>query len=435
MGFLASAGCGLFGLAADGGSCFSWARTLPLHIGYLVSRYPAISHTFILREVLALMSYGIQIDVASINLPDRPVSEMTAEENREAGRTFCVKQTGFLAALAVNAMHLIRHPRRYAEATALVFRLGRGDVSKLTYCLFYLIEAALLAKWMSERQIHHLHVHFATPAATVALFLARLAPIEFSLTVHGPDEFYDVPGYYLAEKIAGAKFVCGIGTYARSQLMKVSAVENWEKFEVAPLGVDPAVFRPRSFRDHPEPFEVLCVGRLVPAKGQHILLQAVAGLLRNGREVLLRFVGDGPDRKSLEQEARLMGFEASIRFEGSVNQDEIRKFYATADVFALASFAEGIPVVLMEAMAMEIPCVTTWITGIPELIRDGIDGLLVAPSDVDGLAMSLALLMDDAGLRRQLGEAGRMRVLGKYCLSNNVAHLAGIFRRRLGEAA
>jgi glycosyltransferase involved in cell wall biosynthesis len=174
------------------------------------------------------------------------------------------------------------------------------------------------------------------------------------------------------------------------------------------------------------------VGRLVPAKGQHVLLAAVARLRASGRNLRLRLVGDGPDRASLQAAARRLSIEDAVIFEGAVNQDRIRDLYAKADVFALASFAEGIPVVLMEAMAMEIPCISTWITGIPELIRDSVDGLLVAPSDAEGLASAIARLMDDPELRARLGAAGRSRVIEKYDLRRNVARLADVFDARLG---
>ena len=180
---------------------------------------------------------------------------------------------------------------------------------------------------------------------------------------------------------------------------------------------------------------MLCVGRLVPAKGQHVLLSAVAQLRKQGRSIVLRFIGDGPDRKSLEAAARRDSLAGAVVFEGPVTQDRIRDFYRTADVFALASFAEGIPVVLMEAMAMEIPCVTTYIAGIPELIRDGVDGLLVMPSDVDALSGAIARLMDDPALRKRIGEAGRCRVMEKYNLGKNTEHLANVFRAQLGAAA
>ncbi|WP_260705485.1 glycosyltransferase [Edaphobacter flagellatus] len=399
-------------------------------MGYLVSKYPAVSHTFILREIAALRSRGFEIEVASINDADDR-SAMTQVEQVEASRTFYVKQAGPWGALKAMAWLALRAPGRLLVGLRTALKLGGADVSRVMLCLFYLAEAALLARWMRRHALVHLHVHFATPAATVALLLARIAPVTFSMMVHGPDEFYDVTSYFLAEKIEAARFVVCISFFAQSQLMKLSPGEQWPKFDVARLGVDCGHFAPRPFRASPEVFEVLCVGRLVPTKGQRILIQAVEQLLQRGRRVQLRFVGDGPDRKNLELMVTERGLAGEIRFEGAMNQDRIRAFYQAADVFALASFAEGIPVVLMEAMAMEIPCVSTGINGIPELIRDGVDGLLVAPSDVEGLAGALARLMDDASLRETLGKAGRQRVQKSYELSANVDRLAEVFRRRL----
>jgi colanic acid/amylovoran biosynthesis glycosyltransferase len=403
-----------------------------VRLGYLISQYPGISHTFILREVLLLARYGIEVVPASINEPDRPPSQLTAEEQSEAARTFYVKRAGPAGAVVALLGCLLGGPGRFFAALSAALRLGGADLGKLAYQVFYFFEAALLARWMRRERLTHLHVHFATPASMVGLLACRLTGATLSITVHGPDEFYDAPGYRLREKIAACSFLCCIGNYARSQLMKLSPPAEWDKFEVAPLGVDPDQFSPRPFRDHPDPFEILCVGRLVPAKGQQILLQAAARLATEGRSILLRFVGNGPDRRGLEEAARTLSIAERVRFEGSVNQDRIREFYSTADVFALASFAEGIPVVLMEAMSMEVPCVTTWITGIPELIRDGQDGLLVAASDAAGLAAALARLQDDSELRYKLGQGGRSRVGLQYNLQRNVARLASVFRRRIG---
>ena len=311
-------------------------------------------------------------------------------------------------------------------------RLGGADISKILYGFFYFMEALLLGRWMGAEGLDHLHVHFATPASTVGLIAAKIFPISFSITVHGPDEFYDVPGYRLPEKIAGASFICTIGNFARSQLMKVSPPPQWTKFEVAPLGVDPEHFAPRPIRREAHSFELICVGRLVPAKGQHVLIAAVSRLLSDGRNLCLRLVGDGPDRQALMEDVAARAMGASVIFEGPVNQARIRSFYQSADLFVLPSFAEGIPVVLMEAMAMEIPVVTTFVNGIPELIRHGIDGWLVAPSDEEGLAAAIAALMDDAELRERLGQAGRRRVIDRYDLERNTRHLAQIYQRRLG---
>ena len=406
-----------------------------IRLAYLVSRYPAISHTFILREVLRLRERGLAIAVASINLPDQPLERLTAVDRAEAGLTYYVKQHGWRGALIAILAALATQPTGFFRGLGFAFKLGGADLKKLTYRLFYFIEALMIGRWMARQGLTHLHVHFATPAATVALIATRIFPITFSMTVHGPDEFYDAPGYNLPEKIAGARFICCIGQYARSQLMKLSQPNHWDRLEITPLGVDPDQFTPRPFRPDPQPFELLCVGRLTPAKGQAILLAAVAQLVREGHEVRLRLVGDGPDRAMLERETTRQGLGERVVFEGAVNQDRIRELYAAADVFVLASFAEGIPVVLMEAMAMTIPCVTTFITGIPELIRDGQDGLLVAPSDVAGLAAAIARLMEDGALRQRLGEAGRVRVCEKYDLHRNIERLATVFRRRLGAGS
>jgi glycosyltransferase involved in cell wall biosynthesis len=261
-----------------------------------------------------------------------------------------------------------------------------------------------------------------------------MVPINLSITVHGPDEFFDVPGHFLPKKVAASRFVACISFFAQSQLMSLTPGREWHKFDVARLGVDCEHFSPRPFRASPECFEVLCVGRLVSTKGQRILIEAVAQLIESGRKIRLRFVGDGPDRKDLEDLVGQKGLISQILFEGSINQDRIQEFYMATDIFALSSFAEGIPVVLMEAMAMEIPCVATSINGVPELIRDGVDGLLVVPSDVNGLSAALMRLMDETKLRESIGKAGRLRVQQNYEISKSADRLADLFRHRLEQA-
>jgi glycosyltransferase involved in cell wall biosynthesis len=169
---------------------------------------------------------------------------------------------------------------------------------------------------------------------------------------------------------------------------------------------------------------------LAPVKAQAILIEAVAKLAGEGRNVLLHLVGGGPDRASLERHVDALGIRANVIFHGFADQQRLNELYSQADIFALASFAEGLPGVLMEAMAMEIPCVSTWITGVPELIRDGIDGILVPPADAGAFAAALATLIDDPELRRRIGSAGRVRILDKFHLEKNARQLASIFKRR-----
>lgn len=405
-----------------------------IRLAYLVSRYPAVSHTFILREVAELRKLGFIIRTASINPPDRPDSGLTEAERAEAEATWFVKPQGVRGALSALLNTALTQPAGLWRGLKLALRLGGAEPKRLAKHLAYLVEAAMIGQWLKREKLSHLHVHFATPAATVGLFAKTVFGVGFSFTVHGPDEFYDAPGYALAEKILGADFVACISHYARSQMMKLSPVSEWPKFEVCRLGVDPERFSPVDRVAEPGRFNVVCVGRLVSAKGQHILLEALAELKARGRHPRLTFVGDGPDRASLESHTQRLGLSDSVQFAGAVNQDAILEFYGQADAFVLPSFAEGLPVVLMEAMAMGIPCVATQIAGVPELIRDGEHGLLVAASDVSGLAGAIERLMDAPDLCRRLAEAGRERVLADYVLRVNAGRLGALFRRRLGFA-
>lgn len=403
----------------------------PPRLAYLISQYPAISHTFILREVLALQERGFAVRVASVNPPDRPPDRLTEAERREAARTWYLKPQGFRGALTALLTALPRRPLALLRGLRTALQLGGTDLKRLLYSLAYWVEAVMIGEWMRREGTQHLHVHFATPAAAVGMLAKVMFPIGFSFTVHGPDELYDVTAYRLAEKIAHADFVLCISHYARSQMMKLAPVAHWSKFEISRLGVDPERFARRPDKPAGDPFELLCVGRLVPAKGQHILLDTLAALIRQGRRVHLTLVGQGPDMASLQAQSARLGLDDAVTLTGAVNQDRILGYYHQADAFVLPSFAEGLPVVLMEAMALGVPCITTHITGVPELIRDGVEGLLVAPSDADGLATAITRLMETPTLGPKLATAGRERVLAEYTLSASIAKLTEILARRL----
>ena len=402
----------------------------PRRIAYLISQYPTLSMIFIIREVVTLIERGFEVEVASINEPDRPDAEMTEVERTESARTYYIKSQGSVAAVRAHVATLIDNPSGYRRGVTTALRFGRFDLRGLVYAFAYLTEALLVGRWMDDNDLDHVHSHLGSQPSTVAVLVAAVFGHGFSMTVHGPDEFYDAERQHLREKVEAADFVVCISDFARSQLAKLSDHEHWHKLVVARLGVDTDQFAPR-----PPPaddgFEVICVGRLTPAKGQHVLLDALRRLLDDGRDVRLRLVGDGVDRASLEAHAAALDLGDHVVFEGAVNQDHIRALYRQASAFCIPSFAEGIPVVLMEAMAMEIPCVTTRITGIPELITDGVDGLLVPASNVDALADALARLIDDPQAARTMGRRGRETVCARYDLDVNVGHLAEIFASRL----
>ena len=402
-----------------------------ISLAYLVSTYPTLSMIFVLREVLALRALGLRIETASVNPPDRTADQMTDDEAAEAMRTYCVKDHGLTGAVNAHLLALLRNFIGYWRGLRLAFRLGALDLKKLSFSLMYFTEALMVGRWMRRQRLAHLHCHLAQQAATVGLYVHTVFGFGFSMTLHGPGEFYDEKGQYLAQKIAAADFIICISNFARSQLMMLSPHIFWNKFIVSRLGVDPQLFSPPPEKTAKEFFDILCVGRLTPAKGQHILIDAVERLTQQGRRVRLRLLGSGPDEASLRKRVAQNRIVDYVIFEGAMNQDRIRTFYAVADLFCLPSFAEGLPVVLMEAMAMGIPCVSTQITGIPELIRNGTDGLLVAPSDLDALVEALAKLMDDAALRERFSRNGRKRILQQYDLRRNVKELARHFAERV----
>ncbi len=395
-------------------------------VAYLVSQYPAVNHTFILREIRELRRIGFDIRVASVRAADRPYEALTPEEQEEQRAAFYIKPVGLAGALAANLRILFSRPIAYASALAYAVRLAKLNPRPALSNIFYLVEAAVFADWMRRHRIEHVHIHFSS---TVGLLARRILPMQMSATIHGPDEFQDPAGFYLRQKIAAFDMLVAISDYGRGQLMRFSESSQWDKLHVVRLGVDPVAYSPRPFRYNPAPFEILCVGRLAPVKGQRVLIAAMDRLLKQGRSVRLRLVGDGPDRESIEQEIVRRGLEGHVIVEGRLNADRVRALYDQTDIFALASFAEGIPVVLMEAMAMEIACVATLITGIPELIRQEVDGLLVRPSSDEELAIAIARLLDDSALRARLGTSARQRVLEHYDLARNVQQLAELLRK------
>jgi glycosyltransferase involved in cell wall biosynthesis len=357
---------------------------------------------------------------------------MSFLEREEVRSTFYITESGIAGALRAQVLTILRRPLSWARALLTAAIMAGPHPLRVFRHLLYFGEAIIFADWMRRERLSHFHTHFSS---TVGLIASRGFSLTMSVTLHGPAEFEEPRAFNLARKVEGAMFVCTISDFGRSQVMLRTPYEQWNKIEVAPLGVDYSLFIPRSARIAQGSFEIVCVGRLAPVKGQRVLIAAVARLVDRGYPVVLRLVGDGPDRAALEAQAVAVGIGANVIFEGFQTEQRVIQILEKADLFALASFAEGVPVVLMEAMAMEIPCVATHVGGVSELIRDGIDGVLVAASDTDGLAGALALLMDDAELRDRIGHAARRRVQERYDLQKSVDRLVEIFSRRLQSTA
>lgn len=417
-----------------------------MKVAYLCSQYPAVSHTFIMREVNGLRSLGADIDTFSIRRAGS--DHLLAHADRVAFEsTYAILPPSWPRLLRTHAKLAATSPVAYLSTLALALGGSAGNLRDRLWRFFYFVETCLLWDECRRRGIRHIHVHFANVAADVAMLTAHLGsaleperPWSWSFTMHGPTEFSDVSRYRLAEKLERARFVVCISDYARSQLMALSEPSVWERMHVVHCGIpieqftnsrngDGARGRDQDSAVNPT---VLYIGRLVPEKGQAILLKAVALLKERGRRVNLVLAGDGPLRLELERAAGHLEIATQSLFLGAVGQEEIYALYAGASVFCLPSYAEGVPVVLMEAMAMGVPVVSTRIAGIPELVQDGHTGLLVAPGRPDELADALQLLLDDQAFRGTMGKRAREKVVGDYNTVGTAIRLYALFQRELG---
>lgn len=401
-----------------------------MRVSYLVSQYPFIRHAYLLREIRQLRQLGWDIEVIAIRPDDRPATQLTSEEREEAARTHYL-----LASKARLIVALVRtlftHPIGFLRGLSNALSYGRFHPGRTLYALLYFTEAAALGVWLESRRLSHVHTHYAS---TVAWLCSRIfAACSISMTIHGSAEFDDIAGFRLRDKVIASRFVVAISCFGRSQIMRAVSHDQWSKIEVCPLGVDPESFPLVEFRPNPEPFELLSAGGMASPRAFQILIQSAGLLAQAGRSVVLRLVGDGPDRPMLQRLAGELGVAGIVVFEGWKNQEELRASYARADIFVFSSFAEGLPVVLMEAMAHGIPCVAPRITGIPELIQDGVEGLLVTVADPHDMTQKIARLMDDADLRSSLRGAARRKIEESYDSQRNVRALSEIFRRRFGS--
>ena len=397
-----------------------------MKLAYLLSEYPTLGHTYLLREVRQLRKLGWDIQTISVRQPGKRSSPLSPAESEELGSTWYIVGSSWFAYVKSHAVTFASRPARYLRGLATAWRFGRFHPRQTLLATAYFVEAVCAGYRLRQAGITHVHSVYST---TVALIMTKVFDVNLSMTLHGPAEFTDPEGFAIREKVRAAQLVCSISYFGKSQIMLWSSPLDWHKLEVTPLGVDMSGWAITAFRERPAPFELISVGRLVEIKGYPLLLEAIAQLRREGRDVRLTLAGDGPDRASLDAQARQLGISDRVVFAGWKDQAALRELYLNSDLCVLSSFAEGVPVVLMEAMATGVPCVAPCINGIPELIRDGIDGLLFTASDVQDMVSTIGKLMDNPELRRRMAESSPRRVTEKYDLQKNVLRLSGLFTR------
>jgi colanic acid/amylovoran biosynthesis glycosyltransferase len=396
-------------------------------VAYLANPYPAISHTFIYREIQSLRQNGLEVFPVSVDR-SADLSKMTAEEQCEADGVKFLKDITLLPAVLASFRVFVRSPVGFMKMTLMALGLCRRGPKSIVKAFGYLAETILFLDWIEEKDIDHIHEHFANPTAFIAMLANRYNDWEYSISVHGPDVFYQVDETMLVQKIMRARFVRCISHYCRSQLWRLVPVGMWSKFHIVHCGVDPEVFKTVDRREN-SVSEILCVGRLTSAKGQHILLDAARIVKERGLRFRLVFIGEGEDRRSLEEQVRKLDLQEDVLLTGALGQNRVMDYYRKADLFVLPSFAEGVPVVLMEAMALQIPVISTRITGIPELIEHEKTGLLVTPGNSVELADAIVRIFENESLGSRLGAEARKAVLDGFNQNENNQYLRRLFEK------
>lgn len=394
---------------------------LPGPVAWLTGEYPRATDTFIQREVAALRDLGFTVETCSIRRTGAQ-HIVGPEQAAEQAATFHVLAATArpLTSLRAHARAL-RRPGRYFRTLALAWRTAPKGVRGRLYNLIYFAESVVLADHLARTGAVHLHNHIAKASCTVAMLASAISGIPYSFTLHGPDIFFAPEHWRLDTKIARAAFVACISDFARSQAMLFSAPAHWEKLHVVHCGIVPDRYGaavPGAGN------RLVFVGRLAAVKGVPVLLQALAAARLERPDLHLTLIGDGPERPAIEAAARDHGLADAVTFAGYRSQAEVALALAQADMLVLPSFAEGVPVVLMEAMAARLPVIATRVGGVGELVAEGAAGILVPPGDADGLSRAILRLAGDGGLRAQMGAAGRETVCHDFDIAQEAARLA-----------
>ena len=419
--------------AGDGPAPAGPDRSKKAHVCYVTSHYPALSHTFVMREILGLRAAGLEVDTVSVHKAD-PAHLLAEADRSEADKTWNIFPLQADAFARAHAGAFFAHPVAYVRTIAKVLQSAPNGIRSYLWQLFYFAEAIALWDHAKRSRFRHLHAHLANVAADICWLATEFGNSaggahnwRWSFTMHGPTELFEVDRFNLGRKVAHADLVVCISDFTRSQLMYLSEPDHWAKMQVVHCGADLSRYPPVPPRQGPG-FVVLSVARLAPQKGLEVLLGAVKLIADRGTDVHLVLVGDGPMRARLHRRAERLGITDRVTLAGAVGQDELANYYAGADVFCLPSFAEGVPVVLMEAMASGRPVVATRIAGIPELVEDGVSGLLVAPGNADELTLALERLASSPRDRERMGAAGRIKVVEDFDSEKCAAQLARVFQ-------
>ncbi|HEX5737024.1 MAG TPA: glycosyltransferase family 4 protein [Hydrogenophaga sp.] len=400
-----------------------------MQVAYLINQYPKVSHSFIRREILALERQGF--GVVRLALRGWNDTLVDPEDIEERKKTRYLLRRGVAGLVPAVFRRLFKAPRALFRGLVMAIRMARQADRSLPYHLIYLAEACELIRILEDTSVRHVHAHFGTNSAEVAMLAHTLGGPTYSFTAHGSAEFDCPRGIHLTEKIENAAFVVAISSFGRSQLFRWVRHEHWHKVKVVHCGLESG-FHTGSHIDtsiFPEEPRFVCIGRLCETKGQLLLLDAVRELKERGKRLHLVLAGDGEMRPVLEKHIALHGLQDMVSITGWISSAQVRQELLAAKAMVLPSFSEGLPVVVMEAMALGRPVLTTSIAGIPELVRHGTDGWLITAGDVDALVKALGdVLALSTQQLETMGLSAKVRVIERHSIDTEAAKLAELFR-------
>lgn len=401
-----------------------------MRVAYFTSWYPYVSHTFIRREICALETLGVTVVRYALTSPQDPLDAIDEAEQR---KTRYLLKAGIPEITRCCLVTLFKQPLTVISVFFLAAKIGWRSDRGMLWHFIYAVEAILLAVWCSRDDIQHLHAHFGTNPAAVAMLASQLSGIPYSFTAHGPDEFDKAPLISLDQKLKRATFAICVSSFGKSQLMRWSSPDQWQRIEVVHCGVDSSFLAPE-LQPPPAVARFVCVGRITASKAQLVLVGAVRRLYEWGLTCEVVLVGDGPMRNQLEETVRNAQLERQITFVGWASGERVKAEILSARALVLPSFSENMPVVIMEAMALGRPVISTYIAGIPELIRPGHTGWLVPASDEIALAEAmreaLAASVDELA---RMGAAGRRHVAEYHDSRKEATKLKTLFERSIAR--
>lgn len=407
-------------------SCSTAHSISPLRVAYLINTYPMVSLSFIRREIMALERCGVVVDRIALRGWDEGVVD--PEDLVERRRTRFVLRDGVGPLLTAVLRAAVGRPRYFLSSLVTAISMAKHADRGVLYHLVYFAHACVVREWIVESGATHLHAHFGTNAAEVAMIVRLLGGPPYSFTVHGSEEFEKAHCLGLDKKIAHAKFIAAVSSFCRGQMFRWSAISEWGKIKIIHCGVDDAFLNQQNI-EAPDVRRFVCIGRLSKEKGQIILLDAFSRVLKRYPDCHLVLGGDGEMRKEIDDRIRALAISASVTVTGSLSAQQVRGEVLAARTLILPSFQDSLPTVLMEAMACCRPVIATCVGAVAELVEPGLTGWLVPAGSVEALESAmLSSLSTTISQLRSMGEAGAELVRSRHIAANEACKLIKLFQ-------